>query len=1018
MNGIQRINTLLNHRFAIKAIKKLGASISGFSVLMVRLSLAAFLVCGFGFIQESHAQIEVSGTVTDADNGSTLPGVNVTVKGMPTRGTSTDENGDYSLIVPSPQDTLVFSFIGYTEKQVPVNGRTTINVQMVSQVVQSEGLVVTGFGTQEQQQVTGSISTVDSEEFVGGNVNNVSELLSGKVAGLAISSSGANPNSSPTIRLRGISSFGANQEPLVVVDGVPGASMNNVDPSDIQSINVLKDASASAIYGTRGSAGVIVITTKSGHGGFSVSYEGSYTMETVANKLDVLSATEYKRLAEVTGFNAPMQGHSTDWFERISQVGANNIQNLSFSGGNDNMNYRVSLNYRNRKGIQRETGFEKINGRLNFTQWAVDKKLQFDVNLSATDRQARYGFSEAFRYAAIFNPTAPVFVGQDSMPTTGGYFEQPLFDYFNPVNIIESGERRENAMLFNGNLKASYEFRDSFPGLRVSATYSLATDEYTDRNFYARTHKFIGGASSSSLGPGLAEKNMDDSRDKLFQAQVNYTTDIQDLSIESFVGYQWQEFIYTGTFVGGGDFVTDAVKYNNFTFAQDFNQGEGTITSYKNTHRLIGFYGRTNLNWDQTYFLNGSIRREGSSRFGADNKWGLFWSTGVGVELTNLVDIPLDQLKFRASYGLTGQDAPFSGIAVQRYAPQGNFFLNGRYIQSFGPVSNANPNLKWEEKAEFNVGFDYAALDHRLSGSLEYYTSTVSDLLFEISVPVPPNLYPTTWKNVGKLNKWGIEAQTNWAVLQNREGLNWTTTFTGSYFSKTTLEEFITDETQYISNAGSPGLNATPLIRVKEGEPVGQIWAPEFAGISDAGRWLFYGKDGNKITADQVTTDDKKVVGNGLPDYQIGWSNRLNYKNWSFGMSVRGVFGHQLANMFRTFYQPPSQITSYNALDSAFELKKLKESPQFSSLQVENADFLRVEEVTLGYTIPLGEQLSIKNMRVSLSVNNLYTFTAYNGINPEVEWSDGLGGPLAPGIERRNSWYTSRSFTFSLSLDL
>src|SRR5699024_10077056 len=554
---------------------------------------------------------KVSGTVTDAKTGEILAGVNVVIKGT-SRGASTDAQGQVVVNALSLQDTLVISVNGYKKKVVPIGGRTTIDIILEPQILQGDELVVTGFGTQERRQVTGSIATVEAEEFVGGNIDDVSGLLRGKVAGLSMSTNGANPNDDPIIRLRGISSFGENQEPLVVVDGVPGVSMENVDPNDIKSINILKDASASAIYGTRGSAGVIVITTKSGMGEFSVSYKGSYTVETVANKLDVLNASEFKELAEITGFNANLLGHQTDWFGEISQSGANNIQSLSFSGGSEDMNYRISVNYRNRKGIQKKTGFERINGRLNLTQWALDSKLKFDLNLSINDKQSNNGFPESFRYAAIYNPTAPIRVGTDSLPTTGGFFEQPLFDYYNPANIIENGERRQESKLLSGNLKATYDFKEAVPGLQVSATYSLATENYINRNFYAKTHKFVGGATTSSLGPGLAEKGIDDSREQLFQGQINYDTNVSSFNFEGFVGYQWQNFEYSGAYVSGGDFVTDVVKYNNFDFAQDFDQGEGTVSSYKNTHKLIGFYARANLDWDRTYYFNVSARREGS----------------------------------------------------------------------------------------------------------------------------------------------------------------------------------------------------------------------------------------------------------------------------------------------------------------------------------------------------------------------------------------------------------------------
>lgn len=995
------------------------------------LGVAVLLVLGLGISQKTFAQsVKVSGTVTDANDNAPLPGVNVVVKGMPTRGTSTDESGSYTLTVPSAQDTLVFSFIGYVKQEIPVQGRSTIDVALSTDVRKLNDVVVVGYGTQEKKQITGSVSSVNSEDFNSGSISDPSGLIQGKVPGLVVSTPGGDPNGDPTIRLRGVTSFSGSQEPLVVVDGVVGASLKNVDPNDIESIDVLKDASASAIYGTRGASGVIVVTTKQGRANvdpskaFNISYQGYYSVETVANKLDMLSADEYRKLNDQTGIGINDLGSSTNWFDQISKTGTNNVHNLSLSGGNQYTTYRISGNFRDRNGLEKGTGFQEINGRLNLTQSALNDNLKITFNLSATDKQSDYGFGEAFRYAAIMNPTAPV--QSSGFNTTGGYTEISAFDIFNPVSIIKTGNNKGEESIFSGFAKAEYDFSDYIPGLSAYSYYSLQTDNNNTQLFYSKTNKWRGGATVTSFGPGRAERYAQRTREQVVEAVVNYDHSFDKLQLESLAGYSYNEFTSDTTSAIGGDFITDAVGTSNLGFAQDFSQGEGTVGSGHHSHKIIGFFGRVSLNYDDTYFVNASVRREGSTRFGVNNKWGLFWASGAGIELTSLIDIPkVNQLKIRGSYGVSGNDAPFDGISKLRFAPQGNFFVNGNFVQRFGPVSNANPDLKWEENHEWNMGLDFEIFDSRLTGSAEYYIKTTKDLIFPVQVPVPPNLFPTTYKNIGELQNKGFDASLNYDVFRGKK-LNWNTGFTFSTFN-TKLTKFVSGDEIFVSNAGSPGLNSTPLIRVKEGEPIGQIWGPKFAGIAADSTWLFYDKDGNKVPITGITREDEQVLGNGLPDFSLGWSNRLNYKNFDFSMTMRGVFGHDMVNTYRLFYQPPSSMSTWNVLQSAYDLKNLKSAPKFSSYFVENASFVKLENLTIGYTVPINSTSQIRKLRLYVSGNNLFTITNYKGIDPSVNYEDpgptdsgnptGTPNALAPGIERRNGWYTTRTVSLGVQLD-
>jgi iron complex outermembrane receptor protein len=976
------------------------------------------------------AQEQVSGTVRDSTDSSPLPGVNIIIKGT-AQGTATNAEGNFVVDVPSLNDTLVFSFIGYEPKEVPIAGQTELDVDLAEAIYQGGELVVVGYGTQERRQITGSVSSLDAADFATGNVSDPSELIQGRVPGLQVTTRSGNPNDNAEIRLRGISSFGANQEPLVVVDGVVGASLDNVDPNDIESIDVLKDASASAIYGTRGSAGVILITTRQGQGtaGVAVDYNASYTFEGIENKLDVLTAEQYLELGQLSGFNAPDLGTETVWFEEVTQPGANMVHSLALSGGGESTIFRVSGNFRERDGIQKYTGFQEIGGRLNLTQWALDDDLQFTFQLAATSKEQNFGFTDAFKFASIMNPTAPV--TDDGFENTGGYFEQPLFNYFNPVNIIEEGRRTGENTYVSGVLRAEYELSALVPNLSVSAQYALQSDDEVRRNFYSRQHKMLGGATQAARGPGLAQQYYVDRKNELFETTLQYLGDLTPaIGIEGIAGYSFNDFVDEGFDASGGDFIADNVEFNNFSFAQDFDQGEASVNSFRSTHRLIGFFGRGNLNYEGTIFLNGSVRREGSSRFGIDQKWGTFWAAGLGVEVANLIDLPaFNSLRLRGSIGRTGQDAPSSGLSVQRFAPQANFFVNGAFIQSFGPVSNANPNLKWEEKTEINIGLDFEALTSRLVGRIDAYNSVTSDLLFEIGVPVPPNLFPTTWMNVGELETSGLEVSLDYAAIQGGQGgVSWNTGLIASFYSETMLNKFTTEDVQFLANPGSPGLNNPDLIRIKEGEPIGQLWGPEFTRIGADGEWLFSNANGEEVAyGDLNFPDDEKILGNGLPDFQLGWSNSLNVGSFDVNVFVEGVFGHQLANMFSLFYSVPKQITSYNVLEDAFDLVDLNDDPRWSSRYVENADYVRIQNATLGYTFQTPANSPVNRVRVYVSGNNLYTFTGYSGVNPQVRYEDNnlgqseqgsAGGSLAPGIERRLDWFTARSISVGLNLNL
>ncbi len=565
------------------------------------------------------AQQIVTGKVTGADDGAGLPGVNVLEKGS-SNGTVTDAEGNYRISVGA-NSTLVFSFVGYTTQELAVGSQSVVNIALATDVVSLSEVVVVGYGTQDKKEITSSVSSVKSEDFNKGTVNDPAQLLQGKVAGLNIARAGNDPNGGFNIRLRGIASFGANTEPLIVIDGVIGGSLSTVDPNDIASIDVLKDGSAAAIYGSRGGSGVILITTKSGKAGkVQVDYNGSAAMENIGRTIQVMTADEYRQVPGAKDF-----GSSTDWPDVVTQQGKYQVHNLSLAGGSAKTTYRGSINYRDAQGIAINSGFNQLNSRFNLTQKALNDRATFTVNLSTTTKKAEYGFLESLRYAIISNPTMPVYDNRLSGASEtgggeyGGYAERGIFDYFNPLSIAEQNKSDGTDKRLLASVRGEYDFRDVIPGLRASVFYSNQHESDIRGNYFAKTSKWTGAQRN-----GLANRYTNQRTTNLFETTINYDKQFSDLDFSILGGYSYQDFFNEGFGMQGGNFLTDAFTYNNLGAALDFANGLGQTFSYANSNKLVAFFGRANFNYKGIYFLSLSSRYEGSSRFRENNRWGLF----------------------------------------------------------------------------------------------------------------------------------------------------------------------------------------------------------------------------------------------------------------------------------------------------------------------------------------------------------------------------------------------------------
>jgi len=823
--------------------------------------------------------------------------------------------------------------------------------------------------------------------------------------------------------MRGISTVGANVQPLVVIDGVIGASLDNVDPNDIETVNVLKDGSAAAIYGSRGSSGVIIVTTKKGKKGSDIqlSYNGQIGTSSPVNGVSVMSASDF------VAAGGTDLGSSTDWLDEVTRSGLSSLHGLSAAGGFDNTSFRISANVRDVEGILNNTGFDQFNTRMNITTKALNDKLSIDFNSSFTNRNQQNGFNEALRYAVLYNPTAPVLGDNSPFPFNsaqfGGYFETlGLFDSFNPVSLIEQNRNEGKRQEFTYGANFGYSITEA-----LTANFRVArqSTDYANRIYYPTTSNFNGNATSPTR-KGLAEFYEQDRTFSLYETFATYLTSFGASDLTLTGGYSYQQDNFTDSFFSIGDFPNNDLDFSNIIESAQDLQNAGFIGANSNAspdEKIIAFFGRANLNFDDKIFVNASLRREGSTKLGKDNQWGLFPAVGLGIDLNQYLNIgALDQFKLRYGWGKTGALPGLSGLSQEIR----NIANDGSGAVSTTLARAANPDLKWEEKAEHNIGLEMAT--GRLGATIDVYRRNISDFILLRTVDPAEFGVDKRWENAGELSTTGMELALDYDLVQSSDfSYN-----TGVVFStyKTILEDYVVPaETR--ANLGSPGQNGTNVIKVEVGEEIGQIWGPVFEGVSE-GNPVFtdVNGDGMLVTGQDKALEenvDFEVLGKGTPDFELGWTNQISYKGWNVNAFFRGAFGHSLVNTFRAFYEPQvSTQSSYNFVNTSKAEEGLT-TARFSSLYVEKADFFKLDNLTIGKNVDLpGDYFD--NATISLILQNPLVFTSYTGTDPEpalVDTGDagngdrnvGYSDVLAPGLDRRNSYFSSRTITLGINLN-
>lgn len=972
-----------------------------------------FSIICFLIVQISFAQQEVSGTITD-QQGIPISGATVMEKNT-SNGVVSDFDGNYQMTTSSPDAILVISYLGFKTTEIPVSS-STIDVTLQEDLEQLSEVVVIGYGTQKRADVTSSVATVKSEDFVQGNVKDAAQLIQGKVAGLSVSAPSGDPTEGTQISLRGTSSILGGTNPLVLVDGVPG-SLNTVAPEDIASIDVLKDGSATAIYGTRGTNGVIIITTKKGTNDMksTIEYNGYMSLSTIANQLNFLNAEELRQKFDegytFNGANLEDFGSNTDWVDEITRDAYSQVHNLIFRGGNATSNMTASLNYRDLDGIFLKSNSEKYTARVSGNHAMFDNKLKANVGIILSEQTYNaLGDGTSFnpyiyRQAVIRNPTEPV------RDVDGNWFERDVYFYDNPVGYIQEtiGENKLRNTRFDFSL--SYDFGDH---VTLKGLYTRK-GESNIRGFY-QTKNHV--STTKNGQEGYASRGTDDYVGNYGQFTLDYDNTFGKHKVTGLLGYNYEDNTNEGFYATNRRFPTDGFTYNNLGSGQGLQLGEAGMGSYKNSDKLIAFFSRVTYNYDNRYLLMASIRREGSSRFGDDNKWGNFPGISLGWRIDQESFAEnwdwLSNLKLRTGFGVTGINAGanYQALSGLNY---GSYFLNnGQWVRELVPSRNANPDLRWEKKEEFNLGLDFGILDGRINGSIDYYNRTTKDALFNYSVPTPPYFFGTIAANVAEIKNTGLEFLLNVTPIQT-ENFNWTANLTYS----TNTNEIVSlsnDAFQLTNDFFDQGYTGEPIQisthRVQEGQPIGNFFGLKSVDITDDGIWIIERPDGSLVPATEATTDDRQILGNGLPKAYYSWNNTLQYKNWDLMVNLRGALDYEILNFSRMFYENPT--VSYNTLDSAYDLvygkSELQDVQRFVSYYVEDGDFLKIDNVTLGYTLPKDAIKFAETFRIYASGLNLATITDYKGIDPEVNREG-----LAPGNDERDKYPSIRTFSLGIN---
>jgi TonB-linked SusC/RagA family outer membrane protein len=970
-----------------------------------RMLLIMLLIISPGYLF-AQQQATITGIVKTAPDNLGMPGVSVRLKGTAT-ATSTDPKGNFIIKIPAASGILEFSFVGYKTQEVTVSSSTTLNITLLEDAATLNDVVVVGYGTTRKQDLTGSVAVIGTKDFQKGSISTPEQMLSGKVSGVAITSNSGQPGSGSTIRIRGGSSLNASNDPLFVIDGVPlenggvsGASnpLSFINPNDIESFTVLKDASAAAIYGARASNGVIIITTKKGlSDALKVSFNSVNSVSTIVKQLDVLSADEIRTIVNANGTTAQkalLGASNANWQDLIYQDGFSTDNNVSITGGVKKLPYRLSVGFQNQTGVLRTDQLQKTSTALVLNPRFFDDHLKLDVNVKGSMQKTRFANTSAIGGGVSFDPTQATYTNR---PDYNSYWEwldastpTGLVNLVgrNPVGLLEQREDRSKPLRSIGNLQLDYKFH-FLPELHanLNAGYDVATGKgtvYVDPN-----------AAETILNNGINNRYKQNRRNTVLDFYLNYVKQFESIKsrVDATAGYSYNDYLTTQFYYPSFDANGNKVANSDPAFA-----------SNKPQYRLISYFARLNYNYDERFLLTGTIRRDGSSRFGPDYKYGVFPSVALAWTVKNEAFLKdnktITALKLRASYGITGQQ---DGIDNYGYmstyglsSQNASYQFGNTFYQMYRPSAYI-ADIKWEETATTNIGLDFGLLDNRITGSVDLYKKKTTDLLNRIPQPAGTNFAATAIVNVGDMENKGVEFTLGFNPVREND-LNWDFSFNATYNKNT-----ITNLTVIPNDPNYPGFPSGTIAGGVGGQNA-------FMNAVDGPKNTFnlfeqtYDQNGKPIEGvyvDQngdgvINENDFKKGKQADPKVFLGFSNNLSYKKWNMSFTLRANLGNyvynnnfsQSGNLAQILGTPVILNASPNYLTTNFRTQQL-----LSDYYVQNASFLRMDNINLGYSF--GQILKTKaNLQLTASAQNVFVISKYKGLDPEV--ASGVDNNLYP----------------------
>lgn len=967
------------------------------------LAVLSIFFCAAGFAQNS-----VTGTVSD-EFGDPIIGAYITLASDSKVGTITDFDGNYEISVPDAAK-LIFSYTGYESQTLSTAGKATLNVTLKEVSTKLNEVVAVGYGSQKAKEITSSVASVKSEDFNPGVKESPMGLLQGKVAGLTIIRSTGDPtNTGYAVQIRGTSTLdkGAGTSPLYIVDGIPVNNIDNIAPEDIASMDVLKDGSAAAIYGTRGTNGVIIITTKRGStdnaaecGSTTLEYSGYASFATRATGTGMATAEQYKELAAITDNVAKPadKGYETDWVAaQLRDFAFTHNHNLAISGATKNFNYRGSVNFKNAEGLTQVTNRQEIMAKLAASQKALQGWLELQYDFSYMHYRNDYNCG-SIDDGAIINPTFPIYKEDGTT-----YFTPSGTISYNPISNMNLKESYKDGNYFRGSVRATVNIK-AVPGLKVTGFAAL--EEGDNHSYWSNPSEVKPAKDANKAGI-----KMDRSFNQLYEATIDYTGQWNGHSLALVGGTSYQNFWYDGHELENSGFATDKSKYYDIE-AGAVDKKNMKMKSWRNSNTLVAYFLRANYNYNEKYLLSASIRAEGSSRMGANHKWGWFPAVSAGWRISGedfMRDAKgVDDLKLRFGFGVTGNNLGSDLKSLELLTKGGTFNSHGTEKYAFTVNQNPNPDLRWERKFEYNLGIDYAFLSNRLYGTLDLYYRNTKDLLWEYTVPTPPYQFDKLLANAGEMTSMGIELAITGVPVRTKNW-EWATTATIS-FNQNRIDKLsdpelgFNYETTWAGNVNGNALNNVKTQLLTAGESVGTFYGYQWTGEFDAdGNCIYVNQNGDVDEKGNPIIDDndKVALASAQPLFTFGWNNTIKYKNWDLSFFFRGVVGNTALNVNRWKYAPVPGSNGLNVFYSEAvgigEGKRTVFQKEFSDYYLEDASYLKLDNITLGYKVPLKENKYCQSLRVYFTAQNVATISSYSGTTPDAinytsVWEPGLGG--------------------------